>query len=1097
MGFRGYKYRFDLNAIHNIVNPDTHVWQNVHSHTLIINLYLEKHCKEFVLFDEIEQEIDTYFDQYDGKVLNEVAPFDYIVPTIEEMGKVFYENIKEIVERKNFSLIKLEISETPSRVFIVNEGLTSDIHISKRREKLIRERLNMIAIKKPEITFEESKTEENMPQKEEAELLVEEAAVASEEAGEIQVSSMLQNDGKDNHLVETARTELTASRENVTGTLQGENSKSRTEGQSSEERESQSSERLASWKQLQDKHSTETTDETSSQSMKKRIIEKTGAFFTTLFELKKSTKLLLAIAVILLAGAALVIGLYVTNNFPYGVDIYGHLYRGNLLYEKIKEGDWYPLFSPYWYNGLQPFRYWGPVPYYLFAALEFLCNGNVMTTYLLFVGAVFCLGAFGWLLFGARVNRIGLSTVLGCMWFFFPDNFRVFFYEGNLSRVAVAIFLPYLFYFMWSYIEYKKKYCIYFIVLNMIFITLSHVMIAAMVGITAFLFTAIYSIIVKRYRESMEVIIGMLIGLLISGIWLYPALTGGLMSFDSSSNEEVLEMLSYPLHYTINPFYRLIHGSDMYYFGLSVLLICLLGLLYAGKKTAAGYLVPLIILIGTTKVAAPIISKLPLGSLLWAMRFTPIVYAAFVLALLEWKHCRKLLMFIMCLVMIFDFLPTMNFTQYKAIRNKAFTHDEEEEFIKEYSLDTVKENTTQRISVFDLSNYSSFLPYYFCIDDPKSYYTFGWSWQGANTASNIVMLNSALEGRYFYYLFDRSLEMGDDTILFSKAEIKGYNINKLTSIAKRFGYKCIKEGPNSVVYHMDVDGPFGVSTTYKGIAIGSSAREMTLRYPYFYHADRECLDEYTVEELSQYKKIYLSGFSYNNKQTAEEMLKTLAGMGVQIYIDMNRIPVDKRTNRYTFLDVSAQSIIFENKFPNLVYNESMIRPIAFAEEYSNWNTCYLTGLTKVTGSAWFNNRSLAFLGNNENENIVFLGFNLLFHGMTSGDDTILTFMDDIFGVNSTEVPKRELVPLEIEVSNDKLVITSPQDNVNTTIAYQDNFVSEKKVTCYNQLLYVNQGTTTLYYKYPYLKKGGLISIFGLLCLGLLSKKIYRRKKGKA
>ena len=44
--------------------------------------------------------------------------------------------------------------------------------------------------------------------------------------------------------------------------------------------------------------------------------------------------------------------------YPTGFDVFGHLFKSNLLYENIKEGNLYPLYTNLWYNGLQPFRYW-------------------------------------------------------------------------------------------------------------------------------------------------------------------------------------------------------------------------------------------------------------------------------------------------------------------------------------------------------------------------------------------------------------------------------------------------------------------------------------------------------------------------------------------------------------------------------------------------------------------------------------------------------------------------------------------------------------------------------------------------------------------
>ena len=113
--------------------------------------------------------------------------------------------------------------------------------------------------------------------------------------------------------------------------------------------------------------------------------------------------------------------------YPTGFDVFGHLFKSNLLYENIKEGNLYPLYTNLWYNGLQPFRYWAPLPYYLLALLQFIADGDVINSYLLFVGVSYTVGALGWIKFGIKHKRMLLATVIGCLWFFLPDNGRVFF----------------------------------------------------------------------------------------------------------------------------------------------------------------------------------------------------------------------------------------------------------------------------------------------------------------------------------------------------------------------------------------------------------------------------------------------------------------------------------------------------------------------------------------------------------------------------------------------------------------------------------------------------------------------------------------------
>ena len=55
-----------------------------------------------------------------------------------------------------------------------------------------------------------------------------------------------------------------------------------------------------------------------------------------------------------------------------------------------------------------------------------------------------------------------------------------------------------------------------------------------------------------------------------------------------------------------------------------------------------------------------------------------------------------------------------------------------------------------------------------------------------------------------------------------------------------------------------------------------------------------------------------------------------------------------------------------------------------------------------------------------------------------------------------------MVPLDIAHAEDQIIIISPQDQVNTTIAYQDIFDSSEKIHSVHNLLEVNSGETKDY-----------------------------------
>ena len=131
MKFEGYKYKFRLNVSHGLNSGTT----KDHHHTMEITLYIEDRKKDFESYEEIEKIVDRYLKKYSGKYLNETLPFNEIDPTIENIGKEFYKEIKSIANNNSYNLRALEISEIPTRVYVVSELLNGSTLGTTLREK--------------------------------------------------------------------------------------------------------------------------------------------------------------------------------------------------------------------------------------------------------------------------------------------------------------------------------------------------------------------------------------------------------------------------------------------------------------------------------------------------------------------------------------------------------------------------------------------------------------------------------------------------------------------------------------------------------------------------------------------------------------------------------------------------------------------------------------------------------------------------------------------------------------------------------------------------------------------------------------------------
>lgn len=120
MEYNAYKLSYYLNAQHSFDNHRS----SIHSHTFHISLYLgnEKNGGQ-IYYPEVDGAVNAYLDQYSGRYLNETKPFDLLLPTIENLGAVFYESFKVILEQCGFDLIQLDICESPLRIYSISDRL--------------------------------------------------------------------------------------------------------------------------------------------------------------------------------------------------------------------------------------------------------------------------------------------------------------------------------------------------------------------------------------------------------------------------------------------------------------------------------------------------------------------------------------------------------------------------------------------------------------------------------------------------------------------------------------------------------------------------------------------------------------------------------------------------------------------------------------------------------------------------------------------------------------------------------------------------------------------------------------------------------------
>lgn len=116
--FREYRLKFYLNARHYIIIDNKK--GSIHPHTWEFALTILIHQKEFVEFKIFEQKINEYLEKYQNMVLNDVEPFNMVLPTLENMVERFTRDFDKMIKKIGGKLICVEGSEGPSRTYILD-----------------------------------------------------------------------------------------------------------------------------------------------------------------------------------------------------------------------------------------------------------------------------------------------------------------------------------------------------------------------------------------------------------------------------------------------------------------------------------------------------------------------------------------------------------------------------------------------------------------------------------------------------------------------------------------------------------------------------------------------------------------------------------------------------------------------------------------------------------------------------------------------------------------------------------------------------------------------------------------------------------------
>ena len=127
---------------------------------------------------------------------------------------------------------------------------------------------------------------------------------------------------------------------------------------------------------------------------------------------------------------------------------------------------------------------------------------------------------------------------------------------GNLPQMVTTVIVPYVIFFLWLFVSRKNNAASIGLFLAMAVMTFTHLMVTAIMGVATFLYLLLDQIWNKDRKRKLLALCIMVTGILSVGIWILPALKGGIMTSEQGGGS-VMASLIFPLSVSLNVVRRL------------------------------------------------------------------------------------------------------------------------------------------------------------------------------------------------------------------------------------------------------------------------------------------------------------------------------------------------------------------------------------------------------------------------------------------------------------------------------------------------------------------------------------------------------------
>lgn len=708
----------------------------------------------------------------------------------------------------------------------------------------------------------------------------------------------------------------------------------------------------------------------------------------------KPLSLLIAVMTVGLFGLAInyQILFSTASHFTWNTDAINHLFKAEYLYSTISKGNMTPLLTEYWNTG-PTITYHLTLPYYLLALLRFF-SPDIFLAGKYYLAACTLAGGLSWLLL-ARFVGLWQSVLLSVIWMLWLGNVSLIFAQGNIPLVLVVNLLPALLAVVLSLMGRKPSLISFLpkIILVQV-IALSQPKAAVILGfclVVYFLLAWIFK--ACSFPAAIRGILFYFVGLMTSAWWLLPVTPDLFFNDALKGSQEYLGSILMPdMHYSAGSAFYLHWEIAFVGVVLSVLLTWNAKLAWAKSLAVSGVIFSLL----TFPFMQKVYQVLPFSQMAWPADFSGIAAVTLLASAFAFQprsqgqgflYKKYRLEFL--LIVIFSFMMINSVLAFPEARRNA--SEIEGDFVE----NSLQEGQVWRQALIDLSPGDS-PETSFLLANGLSKMGLGWIWQGGATSGMLSLQNKGMELQYYPYLMRTSLFHGITSLMIKNDSIR--RPEEFRQAAELAGYRFVSNQGDVSLWQKS-DRPFLIKKMTKGLLIGKQAGLMALRFPGLEVGFSNYLDDYSLDYLSKYPLVVLTGAEWRSESRSERLAVDYAGAGGRLIVDLAGVPKSVLSKQPEFLGVYGEPVVLPDSLVVFGQGKNVYLPQTLSPTAEN-SSYVPMGLDHVELSFDYYGNTASIFGYKEvgGARIGFLGANVAKMAVFSGDDAALKLVQGVLDV---------------------------------------------------------------------------------------------------